>query len=141
MSQDRAGPAVVVGYRRLFNRCRLRFTLRDLQGFVQYRNGNDANRAGGGRCRAGLAIDSKLRACDLIRLRVSDIAQAGRVRSRAMVLLQQKTRRPVPVRDHGTNPRDAHQLDQGCRPTYHRLPVSKPDEGAGHLSTLSTREC
>ncbi len=41
-----------------------------------------------------LAIDSKLRACDLIRLRVSDIAQAGRVGSRAMVL-QQKTRRPV----------------------------------------------
>ena len=41
-----------------------------------------------------LAIDSKLRACDLIRLRVSDISQAGRVGSRAMVL-QQKTRRPV----------------------------------------------
>ena len=41
-----------------------------------------------------LAIDSKLRACDLVGLRVSDIAQAGRVGSRAMVL-QQKTQRPV----------------------------------------------
>ena len=41
-----------------------------------------------------LAIDSKLRACDLLSLRVSDIAIGGRVTSRAMIL-QQKTRRPV----------------------------------------------
>ena len=41
-----------------------------------------------------LAIDSKLRACDLLRLRVSDVASGGRVSSRAMVL-QKKTQRPV----------------------------------------------
>ena len=41
-----------------------------------------------------LAIDSKLRACDLVRLRVSDIAQGGKVASRAIVL-QRKTHRPV----------------------------------------------
>ena len=42
-----------------------------------------------------LAIDSKLRGCDLVKLRVSDIAPNGAVRQRATVV-QQKTRRPVP---------------------------------------------
>lgn len=41
-----------------------------------------------------LAIDSKLRACDLVKLRVSDVAHSDRVASRATVM-QQKTRRPV----------------------------------------------
>ena len=41
-----------------------------------------------------LAIDSKLRACDLMRLRVADISQAGNVQSRARVI-QMKTGRPV----------------------------------------------
>ena len=41
-----------------------------------------------------LAIDSKLRACDLIKLRVRDIAHGDRVAARAIVM-QQKTQRPV----------------------------------------------
>ena len=41
-----------------------------------------------------LAIDSKLRACDLVGLKVADVAQGGRVKSRACVV-QQKTQRPV----------------------------------------------
>ena len=41
-----------------------------------------------------LAIDSKLRACDLVRLRVRDVAQGGRVSHRAMIM-QKKTQRPV----------------------------------------------
>lgn len=41
-----------------------------------------------------LAIDSKLRACDLVKLRVRDIAHGDRVASRAIVM-QQKTQRPV----------------------------------------------
>lgn len=41
-----------------------------------------------------LAIDSKLRACDLIKLRVRDIAHGEHVSSRAIVM-QQKTRHPV----------------------------------------------
>ena len=41
-----------------------------------------------------LAIDSKLRGCDLVRLRVMDVAHRGEVSSRAMVL-QRKTGRPV----------------------------------------------
>jgi len=41
-----------------------------------------------------LAIDSKLRSCDLVALRVSDIVTGGSVRERA-VIVQQKTGRPV----------------------------------------------
>lgn len=41
-----------------------------------------------------LAIDSKLRACDLVRLRVRDVTQANQAASRAMIL-QRKTGRPV----------------------------------------------
>lgn len=41
-----------------------------------------------------LAIDSKLRACDLTKLRVRDIAHGAQVSSRAIVM-QQKTHRPV----------------------------------------------
>ncbi len=41
-----------------------------------------------------LAIDSKLRACDLLALRVSDVASGKEVQSRAIVR-QSKTKRPV----------------------------------------------
>lgn len=41
-----------------------------------------------------LAIDSKLRACDLVKLRVRDVAHGERVSARAIVM-QQKTQRPV----------------------------------------------
>ncbi|MES1949787.1 integrase [Salinisphaera sp. S4-8] len=41
-----------------------------------------------------LAIDSKLRGCDLVRLKVQDVAHSGRVLSRTAIV-QQKTGRPV----------------------------------------------
>ena len=41
-----------------------------------------------------LAIESKLRGCDLVRLKINDIAQSGRIMSRAMVV-QRKTGQPV----------------------------------------------
>jgi len=41
-----------------------------------------------------LAIDSKLRGCDLVRLQVDDVCPGDRVRDRATVI-QKKTRRPV----------------------------------------------
>src|SRR5215210_2163116 len=41
-----------------------------------------------------LAIDSKLRGCDLVSLRVRDVAQGNSLLSQAIVL-QQKTHRPV----------------------------------------------
>jgi integrase len=41
-----------------------------------------------------LAIDSKLRACDLVALRINDVDAGGRIRDRATVV-QRKTGRPV----------------------------------------------
>ena len=41
-----------------------------------------------------LAIDSKLRSCDLVKLRVRDIAHGTQVAKRAMIM-QQKTQQPV----------------------------------------------
>jgi hypothetical protein len=41
-----------------------------------------------------LAVDSKLRSCDLVTLRVRDITHGERIGSRAIVM-QQKTQRPV----------------------------------------------
>ena len=41
-----------------------------------------------------LAIDSKLRACDLVKLRVCDVLHNGRVAARA-IIMHRKTHRPV----------------------------------------------
>lgn len=41
-----------------------------------------------------LAIDSKLRGCDIVKMKIGDLVSGGRVRSRAIVI-QQKTGRPV----------------------------------------------
>jgi integrase len=41
-----------------------------------------------------LAIDSKLRGCDIVRMRIGDLVSGGRARTRAAVT-QQKTGRPV----------------------------------------------
>ena len=41
-----------------------------------------------------LAIDSKLRGCDLVKIKIGDFVSGGCVRNRAMVI-QQKTKRPV----------------------------------------------
>src|ERR1700681_2777708 len=48
-----------------------------------------------------LAIDSKLRACDLVQLRVRDICNGQTVAGRAIVM-QQKTQRPVQFEISGT---------------------------------------
>lgn len=41
-----------------------------------------------------LAIDSKLRGCDLVSLRVNDVGHSGQIAARA-IIMQQKTGRPV----------------------------------------------
>ena len=41
-----------------------------------------------------LAIDSKLRGCDLVRMKIGDVVGSGQIRTRAIVM-QQKTGRPV----------------------------------------------
>lgn len=42
-----------------------------------------------------VALDAKLRGCDLVKLRIADVAQAGLIRQRSTIV-QQKTGRPVP---------------------------------------------
>lgn len=41
-----------------------------------------------------LAIDSKLRGCGIVKIKIGDLVRGGQVRSRAIVV-QQKTGRPV----------------------------------------------
>jgi integrase len=41
-----------------------------------------------------LAIDSKLRGCDVVKIKISDLVSGGQIRTRAIVI-QQKTGRPV----------------------------------------------
>lgn len=48
-----------------------------------------------------LALDSKLRGCDLVTLRIGDVVTSGQIRSRAMIG-QQKTKRPVQFEITGT---------------------------------------
>ena len=48
-----------------------------------------------------LAIDSKLRGCDLVRLQVDDVRAGGRMRDRGTVI--QKDGETGPVRNHGTD--------------------------------------
>ena len=44
-----------------------------------------------------LAIDSKLRGCDVVKVKIGELVSGGRIRSRAIVI-QQKTGRPVQFR-------------------------------------------
>jgi integrase len=46
------------------------------------------------RALSDFAIDSKLRGCDVVKVRIGDIVAGGRIRDRAVVV-QQKTKRPV----------------------------------------------
>ena len=81
-----------------------------------------------------LAIDSKLRGCDVVKMKIGDLVTGGRVRHRAMVV-QQKTGRPVqfellePARTSLLNwlDRRGGSLDDFAFP-------SRVDH-AGHLST------
>jgi hypothetical protein len=50
-----------------------------------------------------LAIDSKLRGCDVVRIKVEDVAPRGLTADRACVR-QRKTGHPVKVRIDGTDP-------------------------------------
>jgi integrase len=85
-----------------------------------------------------LAIDSKLRSCDLVRrLRVRDICQGGRVASRAIVM-QRKAQRPVqfeitePTRESLSNWMRAAALGPDDHLFLSRL---------HHSPHLSTRQC
>jgi integrase len=70
-----------------------------------------------------LAIDSKLRACDLMALTVADIAQGGRIQSRALIV-QKKTGRPVQfeITDQARQSVENWITEQGLRPPDYLFP-------------------
>ena len=81
-----------------------------------------------------LALDSKLRACELVKLRVHDVAQGDRVAARAMVM-QQKTQRPVQFEiTEQTREALARWMDRArLRPDSFLFPSRL--HGSPHLST------
>ena len=80
-----------------------------------------------------LAIDSKLRACDLLSLRVADITHENRVSARAVVM-QRKTRRPVQFEITELS-RDAVQAWTRAAGLHHSDYVFPGRSGHAQLST------
>ncbi len=81
-----------------------------------------------------LAIDSKLRGCDLVALRVCNVAQGGRVLHRTTVL-QRKTQRPVQFElTDQTRDSVSAWLNQLRQPPWPYLFPSRL-HGSAHLST------
>ncbi|AXA85238.1 integrase [Lysobacter oculi] len=83
-----------------------------------------------------LAIDSKLRACDLVKLRVSDVSHSGQMASRAIVM-QRKTRRPVQfeITEMSRDALQAWTRTAGLRGSDLVFPSR-----SGHSPHLSTRQ-
>src|SRR5271168_3093718 len=83
-----------------------------------------------------LAIDSKLRGCDLVRVQVDDVCADDRVRDRATVI-QKKTSRPVQFEI--TDPRlDPSLSSEGRR---EKRQVSLPEPLPGAPAPLDTTVC
>lgn len=81
-----------------------------------------------------IAIDSKLRGCDVVKLRIGDVTVGGQVRQRSMVI-QQKTGAPVSF-EIGETAREslrAWLAIRGGRPEEFLFP-SRIDR-SGHIST------
>jgi integrase len=74
-----------------------------------------------------LAIDSKLRASDLVRLKIEDICSGRLVRDRGIVT-QQKTGRPVQF-----------EITEVTRQSVERLLAGQPDDGGNYLFRSRTR--
>ena len=81
-----------------------------------------------------IALDAKLRGCDLVKLRLADIAQGEAIRQRSTII-QQKTDRPVPFEITGAAREAlAHWLERRGRRRDDWLFPSPSKEGA-HIGT------
>lgn len=80
------------------------------------------------------AIDSKLRACDLVKLKVSDVAHGDQIASRTIVM-QQKTHRPVQFEITESTKQALHEwiAAAGLRPDAYLSPSRV--SASPHLST------
>ena len=81
-----------------------------------------------------LAIDSKLRGCDLVRLKVCDVAAGGETRSRGAVI-QKKTGRPVQFEITENTRRSVSALLETDRPCSEDYLFRSRLRGSPHLST------
>ena len=70
-----------------------------------------------------LGIDSRLRGCDLVSLKVRDICHGDLVASRAVVM-QHKTQRPVQF-EHTRDPRCGSEVEQAGRAESRELRTSE----------------
>ena len=81
-----------------------------------------------------LAVDSKLRACDLVKLRVRDVSHGDGIAARAIVM-QQKTQRPVQFEiTEQTREAVARWIEHACLKFEDYLFPSRLHDSA-HLST------
>ena len=71
-----------------------------------------------------LAFDSKLRACDLVKLRVRDICHADRVAARDRHAAEDAA--PGAVRDHRADPGSGPELGRPSETEARGLPLSQP---------------
>ncbi len=81
-----------------------------------------------------LAIDSKLRGCDLVRLRITDVALHGAVQTRATVT-QRKTGRPVQFEITEQTRTSVHAWLQKLQERFGDYLFPSRVEPSGHLST------
>jgi integrase len=81
-----------------------------------------------------LAIDSKLRACDLVRVRVRDVTRGGHVASRA-IIMQRKTKRPVQFEITDQTRAAVDQLIKLQRLRPHDYLFPSREDALSHLST------
>jgi len=72
-----------------------------------------------------LAIDSKLRGCDLVKLKIGDVTSGGRIRNRATVI-QQKDWQASSVRDHDGGAQEPGSLAAASRRHDARIRFPKP---------------
>ena len=84
-----------------------------------------------------LAIDSKLRACDLVKIRVRDVSHGDRVTSRAIDAAEDST--PCPVRAHRSNPRSDCGMGCSYASSARRFPVSQSSPWVSALVDASIR--
>jgi hypothetical protein len=76
-----------------------------------------------------LAIDSKLRGCDLARLQVDDVSVGGRVRDRTTIV-QKKTGRPVQFEITEQTRAEIQAWLADIRKPEHPVPLSQPGPNA-----------
>ena len=72
-----------------------------------------------------LAIDSKLRACDLVKLRVRDVCHGQAMASPSDCAAAEDTA-AGPIRNYGTDSGGGGGLDRSCTTDFAGLTVSKP---------------